>query len=526
MKLAPVPVGARVVDTSKRVTPEAVAACVREGVAGIIRTVGHGPGFEGDNLDAAEVTIILSGGLRLLGVYGVYRKSDFSAANGTADAKRDVDQARAAGVDPKLFLSCDPEGNATAAEWCAYVAAYLAVVRGQFVRMLYGGIGFAEIVTTAQRDAFGADVLGWDARAFDDHPPSRGYVLRQLPTVYIGGEAFDDGLVLAAGLVWAEADDAPPATLHGHDAALFTFALAAGESVGDRRARCWEEALAAGPCGHTVRSDWYASFVNATQPAGTIGGQPVSSIASWATSCLITQEAVDNHCGRTPARVPRNGAGFFEVYDPAKMVRPGAGRLPSRGAVYYVANTGTDGHVVCILGRNTDGSWKVAGGGGGSDGTGCSIGTWKSDARGLPVDPNGRATQGWWEPEVLALPASPPLPSEQPTRPDQPNPLTLPPPAPTEKGEPIPTTPTPAKPTVVVPTSTPVARPEWPVGAILARVVTLLTTAVASGLEWVRDHPAALWTLLAVAVAVLLLIEIVRNRTRIRAWLRLGPAAA
>ena len=144
--------------------------------------------------------------------------------------------------------------------------------------------------------------------------------------------------------------------------------------------------------GYSVRLPWYRSFINATTPAGTVGGHGVPDIAAWATSCLISQEAALHWCG-WGGPPPKNGSGFYEVLGALHVHEPGP-YLP--GDLIYWANTGTDGHVACLLEIRDDGTWVVAGGGGGRDGRESSI----SELVG-GKDPYGRRRQGAWRPSRL-----------------------------------------------------------------------------------------------------------------------------
>lgn len=427
MKLLDLPIGAVVIDVSRRLTLADVRAirAADPRVLAVIRTVNHSKGYEEHNLSAAEVVDIHAGGLGIVGVYDMGGLLDgekpsipLTAQMGAAHAATALEQLRTTALPlEQLWLAWDPEGTA-GANWEAVTDGWLATAYGAPCKLLgYDGVGFASRLSTAEKDtrsrSRGCDKGfdgWWSARAWGAHAPSAGYLLEQQPQRSLGGVIVDPNVVLAQGLTMLVPDDfelpkqeAAPAA----DKPLFSFALQAGESLGDRRARCWEEALAGGPMGHAERPDWYASFVNATKPAGYLAGAPVTTIASWATSCLITQEGVDNHCRRVPQRPPRNGAGFFEVYPQGELVLPSSGEVPARGDNCYFASTGTNGHVMCVLGKNADGTWEVAAGGGGPDGTRCSRGTLPSDAKGLPHW--SKPLVGWWRARSLPLAASPVL---------------------------------------------------------------------------------------------------------------------
>jgi len=184
----------------------------------------------------------------------------------------------------------------------------------------------------------------------------------------------------------------------------------AGESVQARAVRVWETALADGPMGYRVRPDDYANFINATTPAGMVGKTPVVSIASWATSCAIGQRAALIQALRAilqPQGPAINASGIFvylDLYETSKIWVPNDGKLIVQPAdIPYWANTGTDGHVEMVRRVRPDGTVETAGGGGGSDGTMCSLRTKPAGC----LDPYGRHFHGVWRIDETILPPSP-----------------------------------------------------------------------------------------------------------------------
>jgi len=161
--------------------------------------------------------------------------------------------------------------------------------------------------------------------------------------------------------------------------------------------------------GFGVRSTFYASFVNAGRnPAGMIGSTPVVSIASWRTSCAITQQANMIWGGRAGVGPAINASGIY-IYlglDERSLIwLPNDGKLLVQGAdIAYWANTGSDGHVEMVRRVRTDGWVETAGGGGGPDGTGCSL---RLRAPGC-LDPYGRRFHGVWR--IAIAPFLPPSP--------------------------------------------------------------------------------------------------------------------
>jgi len=136
----------------------------------------------------------------------------------------------------------------------------------------------------------------------------------------------------------------------------------------------------------------------------------VQDISGWSTSCLITQEASLHHCGwpNPPHGPPVMGEGFYAELSfpsPPKFVANKDGAKPERGDILYWASNGTNnGHVECLLGIDADGTWRTAGGGGGKDGTECSLRTHKNG-----IDGYGRPLQGWWKVTQMGLPTSAPI---------------------------------------------------------------------------------------------------------------------
>lgn len=396
MKLGRLPAGAKGCDTSARVSFDQARALRGAGMAFVLRSVGHSTDFLHDNLDADELAMLVAEGLAV-GCYQLYRREGWSTETGAADGHAAVDAARAAGLPPGCVLWCDLEGNSMSHETLApYAQAWRDVVQGDgtYFPGAYRVRWAPETPVEIRSAGF---AFSWDAA--DGTAPIPGSDLAQGHQTTVAGVIVDPDTAGAAPF-FAFADEAPvtlptgatPSTIPAPPPGAFTFTRRDGEAPGEAMARCWEEALAGGRMGHTMRPDWYKSFINATHPAGTLGGHPVADIAAWATSCLITQEAALHHIG-WQGPPPRNGAGFYEVLGMPHVHGDGPFQ---RGDIAYYANTGTDGHVVCLLEQRADGVWRVAGGGGGHDGTECDFGEF---AHGQ--DHYGRRRQGAWRPALL-----------------------------------------------------------------------------------------------------------------------------
>jgi hypothetical protein len=490
--------GARVIDRDAVVTEAQADALRAAGVEAVGRALDHIAKPDQD-IARPELDMLLAKGFAVFFYdqfpHDVPLTPEVAKERGALFAKA-LDALIGAELQPGAFGDLEFNGPVSHDAGLAWARAWGEGMRagGRPHDAYVSGIAFS--ATSAELDALELR-SAWQSGAHPPHDPSIGYVLRQAQQTTVAGVVVDpDEAGVDArgeGLLVVVADNWTPAP-----ARLFTFERKPDEAIGDARARCLEEALSGGAMSHTERADWYASFVNAATPAGLLAGAPVTSIAGWATSCLTVQEAVDNWLRRAAGQLthaPVNGAGFFAVYSQAKLVK---GQLPTRGDVDYYASTGTNGHVVCILGRNPDGTWQVAAGGGG-DGTRCSRGTLKCDAQGFPVDPYGRPRQGHWRANEIGLPPS--LPSqpepasaatmpaqEAPTRPDLPLAPTLPPPA-----------------------SNAVAKPEPSRPQLRGALLSALTAFGA----WVQGHPWQAALIVAALVgAVVLSVEFVHHYDR------------
>ena len=176
---------------------------------------------------------------------------------------------------------------------------------------------------------------------------------------------------------------------------MFTFPILAGEALGARLVRCAETSLADGPMGFNVRGDDYAIFINGgLKPAGRIGSAEVDSIASWHTSCALYVRALMMWCLRAMG-IAVNGSPIATYLDltvggPLWVPSAGGKILAEPGDVPLWYTSGPDAHVEIVLRVQGDGHVETAGGGGGTDGTGCSL---RLRAPGL-LDPYGRHLHG------------------------------------------------------------------------------------------------------------------------------------
>lgn len=510
MKSTPCTIAVRGFDCDAPLTDAQLDGLIADGMRFAMQCIQHPTRHDADATRARLDTITRKGLAAML--YRYFRTSGWNAETGKSDAELATAQALGVGYDAGSVLWTDYEGDFSGAKLEDLIAFGKADASGVKAKGLspgaYVGNGTPAALIRVLVTECGYEHL-WHSGSIIPEVATQPFELVQdrAANVRIGGAIVDtDSVQHGATFLWCVADDAPalephPATAHpdheitDHPAApapdLFTFLMLAGEAKGARRARCWREALAGGPMGKSLRGPWYASFTDATKPAGYIGAQYVASIASWATSCLITQEACDNHCERTPLRPPNNGEGFFEVYPQSKLVKPSPGVYPQVGDVCWWSTPGTNnGHVEAVLSMNQDGTWTTAGGGGGADGTQCSIRSHKSSPQGYPLDGYGRPLQGWWRAEDMPLAPSTALP-----RPKTP-PMDLPPPVDEETRLPVPSRGRPI-PAPAPEATAPVVRQPIPWATEVARAGAVIGAAIA----WAKQHP---WAPAITAAAVVL----------------------
>lgn len=523
--------GAKVVDRDAKVTREDARQIKASGADAIGRVLTHISRPDQD-LDRQELEDICAEGLGVF-VYDQYlHDKPFNADTGKERGENFANRLKS--VVPECYREVSGFGDlessvATNEGGLAFLNAWNAAsiaIRGVADQYL-SRLGFS--LSRAQLDASGTRQW-WRSGAKPDENPSNDYVLVQAPGQSKIGDIVIDNDVTQKDAnqqslicIFAANDQTAPSEgpIVVVDPNTFVFVLKYDESIGDRRARWHEELLADGPCGHTLRPTWYASAVNVAKPPGYMGGKPVTTVASWSTSCLIVQEACNNACGRTPMRSPSNAEGFFAVFDPSQLVKLSSGRLPGRGDVVYVADTGYDGHVVTVLQANVkkseNGTWignyVVAGGGGGPDGTQASIGTWDCDPKtGAPQDPPqprglSRAYQGFWPADCKSF-ALPPSPKAPPLPNTTPAPTT----DPGTKTEPVEPTKTTEQPTTPTQQS-----PKKPLDlhgliATIGSVLSSVGVVVTSVDNYFREHPAALVLVIvaacfAIAAIVFFLVD-------------------
>jgi len=415
------------VDTSGWVkNPAQSQALVAAGYTLLMRCIGGT-----QPLTPAEIQSNATNGVTVIGAYQMY-PSAYNTTTGAACGNEAVPQAIAAGMNMEdHVLACDLEGN-YGEDYYGWLDTWLSIVYPQWKPTniwIYPGVNCN--ITTAQWQALSTKYPGivvWTP--YPNNPPQGITVIAaQIQDNVVigsgaGAQAYDIDTLYQT---WTDSPgahpdhDVPTPTAGSND--TFVFELEDDEDVGARFVRCWEEFLSEGPTGHALQPNRYKSFINACNPAGYIGGQAVQDISAWSTSCLITQQLAKKHC-EAPVPSPVNGAGFYQdlgVPNADNFVKfvPGSAMVPDPGDICYWANTGTDGHVEAFRRLDADGkTWLTAGGGGGTDGTECSLRTHLNG-----VDAYGRALQGWWKIEQQGLPPSPvtpPAPVTPPTPPAAP----------------------------------------------------------------------------------------------------------
>lgn len=229
--------------------------------------------------------------------------------------------------------------------------------------------------------------------------------------------------------------------------AIWSFEFRDGESVRDRVVRCCYELLRGGPIGHGLQHATYKKFINCDMnPAGQLGGEFVTDISGWTTSCAMFVRAVHKWCGK-PTEIARNGVGIFsylQAHTGHEAWVPATTAHPKPGDVFYVASSSTanDGHVGVYLREIEPGVWETAEGGGSAagakSGTSCSlnkrtmgpkfdswrrlIGIFDVEKMGLPESPMPAVMDMAGEAIVppIAAEVDHPIPPEAPTSPQTP----------------------------------------------------------------------------------------------------------
>ena len=189
----------------------------------------------------------------------------------------------------------------------------------------------------------------------------------------------------------------------------FSFQLQSGEAIGDRIARCCQQALADGQMGEKDRHDFYRDFIACNQEASQDKADALTHVR---TSCAMFVRAVRQWCGAQAVGPYKPGTGMFVSMGNVSLEHPAFvaykdSAKPNPGDYFYIASADTtknDGHTGIFIAEGPDGVWKTAEGGGG-DGTLCRFtqrtfdtGKFKEDARPL---------LGWFDCTQVGLPPSP-----------------------------------------------------------------------------------------------------------------------
>ncbi len=195
----------------------------------------------------------------------------------------------------------------------------------------------------------------------------------------------------------------------GYVAALFSFDIEAEESIADRIARCCGAALTDGPMGKSLRHEFYRDFIACNREASQEAAEALTSVT---TSCAMFVRAVRQWCGASAIGPYVPGTGMFvsmgdvNFEHPAFVANDGTA-APEPGDYFYIASTKTsnNGHTGIFIEEITPGTWRTAEGGGGADGTQCSLS--QRTLTGTKFSNDGRTLWGWFDCNQVGLPLSP-----------------------------------------------------------------------------------------------------------------------
>jgi hypothetical protein len=399
------------------------------------------------------------------------------------------------GVDKAAILIAPPDPlpedweARDIADWCRF-RAYDSLTSAVEPHLRLLQYGYPEAWAAASKG---------DAEGYARSLKARKYFSAELEH-YLRGKDGKGGLMACLAQVRRELANTSNSSNDSPKAApmpdIFSFKYLPTEPIRQRVWRCCTEVLAGGPMGNKVRPEWYASFINCgLKPAGRVGDTPVNSIASWATSCALFDRAIACACGR-PTTIAVNASPMV-VYmgvsagpqHPAWIPNDGK-RQPGLGDFgYWAPNWQSNmGHTE-IFGPPIEGKpgwYHTAGGGGGTDGTGCSM----REKSVTGKDSLNRPLLGWFDCEKVGIPYEKPKDDTKPAAPvdlpkptpvlidlppEQDPPAPLPPVGPTLPSE-SPSAPEPSPVAPVTPDAPRVKSglPVWVGGLVVAVVVAIL----------------------------------------------------
>jgi hypothetical protein len=195
--IAQVPQG-KLVDTNRKVNGAIVAQLAADGYAGMARYVPLPSNPAQGDIDAAELGVILGGGLGLLLIQHVrFEGWDPAQCSGSADAARAIQSAQAAGYLPGAHIFVDLEGpaaQATAGSMIAFANDWAdAIVAAGYLAGCYVGFGLP-----LSPDQLYSELYQINSYWSDAGPRKvavRGFAIKQGQGFKIEGVPFDHDVV-------------------------------------------------------------------------------------------------------------------------------------------------------------------------------------------------------------------------------------------------------------------------------------------------------------------------------------------
>ncbi len=187
------------VDTSAKLGLDAIGSVAAAGYACIIRYVPHVGSPGAFDIDEGELNAILNAGLAVMLVQHPRKPGwDPGTVSGTEDADLAVARARGAGYLPGAHLFVDLEGiSGTVAATTQYANDWAARVRA--ANYLAGAyVGFAVPLSPRQLYAL-PDINSYWSDIGPRHVDTRGFAMKQQPTVVLNGIPYDPDTIQADG---------------------------------------------------------------------------------------------------------------------------------------------------------------------------------------------------------------------------------------------------------------------------------------------------------------------------------------
>jgi hypothetical protein len=191
-----------------------------------------------------------------------------------------------------------------------------------------------------------------------------------------------------------------------HEGTLFAFEIDPAECISGRVVRCCEEALAEGPMGCKLRSEFYRDFIACNDEASRDAARALTFVR---TSCAMFVRAVRRWCGATSTGRYVPGTPMFTSmgrvgFGHAAFVAHDGTKKPTPGDYFYISSSkpSTDGHTGIFVEELRPNVWRTAEGGGGKDGTVCRFS--ERTIAGKHFRGSQRRLWGWFDCTRVGLP--------------------------------------------------------------------------------------------------------------------------